>query len=133
MARYAEKKEKVLEETKKQIDSLCSEIAGIEQRLNDTLDVRINKEFGQWVQNFLLYAAAHEDDRSLQNLRDSLIVLLANMHIQVYDEVQLNEKGKPDVPKQGYLIDSRKGDEYTRVVKPAVYSDKSILVRGEIQ
>ncbi|HHW00202.1 MAG TPA: hypothetical protein GXX36_11670 [Clostridiaceae bacterium] len=129
----SQKKQELSEQVQKKIDSLCIEIAELEHRLEDIHDVALDKAFGRWVQNFLMYAKCHQEDRKLQNLRDDLINHLANMHIHVYDEVYLNDDGLPDVPIQDFLFDGREGDEYTQVTRPAVYSDKSILARGEIK
>lgn len=126
------KKEELRSDAKRRIDALCVEIAEYEKKVKDVHDIAVDKAFGEWVQNFLIYADAHPDDRKLQLLRDELINRLASMRIRVYDELRLNDEGKPDVPIQDYLIDSRKSDDYERVTRPAVYSNRAILARGEV-
>lgn len=128
------KKQALVDESQRKINALCSEVSAYEMKMNEKHDIALDKAFGEWVQNFLIYADSHPDDRKLGLMRDELITRLARMKIHVYDEVKLREDGKPDVPIQDYLIDSREREEdnYEKVIRPAVYSDQSILARGEI-
>lgn len=128
-----EKKRAMLESAMEKIGALSSEISGYEQKMQSRHDIAIDTGFGEWVQQFLLYADGRPDDRKLQRMRDELVAKLRRMKIHVYDEVRLGESGKPDVPVQDYLIDSREGAAYTRVTVPAVYSDRAVLARGEIE
>ena len=127
-----EKKQALEADAKRKIDSLCAEIAEYEKKVSETHDIAVDKAFGEWAQSFLMYADSHPEDRKLQLMRDELVNRLARMRIHVYDEVTLNEEGKPDVPIQDYLIDSRESEQYKKVLRPAIYSDRSILARGEI-
>lgn len=126
------KKQDLEKKVQKKINSLCLEIAEYETKANEKHDIAVDKAFGEWVQNFLVYADSNPDNRKLQLMRDELINRLARMKIHVYDEVVLDENGRPDIPIQDYLIDSREGEDYQKVLRPAVYSDRSILARGEI-
>ncbi len=129
-----EKKQELLSTSVLNLDTICAELSAYEKRMADRHDIERDKNFGEWIQKFLMYAANNEQDRKLQNMRDELISHLALMKIHVYDEVQLREDGKPDIPIQDYLYDKRVGkdDEYSKVSRPAVYSDRAILARGEI-
>lgn len=115
------------------IEHLCKEISDYENKIQDIHDVAVDKQFGEWIQRYFVYASGHTDDMQLQNLKYELINCLANMKIRVYDELLLNEKGEPDVPIADYIIDNRTSDSYEQIKKPAVYSNKMILARGEIQ
>lgn len=129
--------EAVLEERKKELleraEKINRKLAEHEQNVRNVHDIALDRGFGEWVQKFLVYAEKQEDNRRLQQLKDGLLDRLASMNLHVYDEVSLDENGKPDVPIQDYLIDSRMGEAYTKVVKPAIYSDRDILARGEIE
>lgn len=98
----------------------------------DGYDITIDTKFGEWAQRFLMLANKSED-RAIARLGDELVTRLATMKIKVYDEPILNSEGKPDVPFFDYLIDESNGEEYTEVVKPVIYSDRSLLARGEIR
>lgn len=128
----ANSRDKQLAQAKKEIDRLCESVAAYEKRNDERFDIGLDREFGDWVQRFLVYTEARPDDLKLQLLRDQLIVRLSRMKIRVYDEVVLNAEGKPDVPYPDYLIDSRTGENYEKVTRPVVYSDRSLLARGEI-
>lgn len=128
------RKQKLLTDSNKKLQKVCSEISAYEEKNNKKHDIEIDKEFGEWVQQFLMYTEDNQDDRKLQNIRNVLIHCLSSMNIHVYDEVQLREDGKPDVPIQDYLYDKRENHEaeYKEVSRPAVYSDCALLARGEI-
>lgn len=128
------KKQELLAEANSKLEKICSEISAYEEKNNSKADVEINQEFGEWVQKFLLFADSNPDDRKLQNIRSALISCLASMNISVYDEVQLRDDGTPDVPIQDYLYDKRENSEtdYKKVTRPAVYSKRALLARGEI-
>lgn len=127
-----QKKQDLKDAAQGKIDLLCSEIVEYETKMNDRHDIAVDKTFGEWVQGFLMYADSRPDDRRLQLMRDELINRLARMKIHVYDEIVLDKDGRPNVPIQDYLIDSREGEGYEKLLKPAVYSDRSLLARGEI-
>ena len=124
--------EKFLEEFYREIEKLSQEISDFENAANAKHDIAQDRRFGDWVQRFLIFADKHPEDRAIQKLRDNLIEVLATMRIYVYDSVELKEDGTPDVPRADYLIDNSKDKKYTRVSRPAVYSDKLSLARGEI-
>lgn len=133
-------KVKVNEERRKQFmadstaeaDRLCQEISAYEKRMSSRYDVSVDRAFGEWIQSFLLYADKNPEDRKLQRLKDMLMDRLAIMGVHVYDEVLLNQEGCPDVPYPDYLIDRSAGGSYEAVDKPAVYTDRALLARGEI-
>ena len=129
-----EKLNACLKEANREIEELCSSISRFEYDSNQKPDVSIDRNFGEWVQKFLVYVDSKPDDRKLQLLRDLLIDRLASLNINVYDEVIINDDGKPDVPFPDYLLDSRaEGQEqYEKVLRPAVFSSRSLLARGEI-
>ncbi|MBQ6160923.1 MAG: hypothetical protein IJK24_08245 [Oscillospiraceae bacterium] len=129
-----EKKRDVLAEANRRLEKICSEISVYEEKNASKADVEINQEFGKWVQKFLMYVDANSDDRKLYILRNSLLSCLAAMNIHVYDNVLIREDGMPDVPIQDYLYDKRENceEEYKTVSRPAVYSNRSLLARGEI-
>ncbi len=128
------KKEELLAEAINKLEGLCSEISAYEEKNSKKSDVEINQEFGEWVQKFLIYADTNKADRKLYNLRIALINCLSSMNIHVYDQVQLKEDGTPDVPIRDYLYDKRKNNEteYMEVSRPAIYSNRALLARGEI-
>lgn len=128
------KKNELIINANEKLEKICSEISAYEKKNNSRPDIEINKEFGEWVQQFLMYVENNQEDRKLQNLRNALINRLASMNIQVYDEIRLRADGKLDVPIQDYLYDKRENreDEYRVVSRPAVYSNRSLLARGEI-
>ena len=126
--------ENILKSANDKIRELENRLSGYsEPKENHAYDVATDRRLGGWVQQFLIYVSKNSDNRRLYNLADQLEDVLACMGIRVYDEVRLNEKGEPDVPIRDYLIDSRQGKEYMRVLRPAVYSDKAVLARGEIE
>ena len=122
----------LLERAKGDIDRLCADISLFEKRNKEKHDIQIDRNFGEWAQEFLMYADANPNDRQLQFLRDQFVARLAQMKIHVYDEVVLNSEGEPNTPHPDYLIDSREGESYEKVIRPAIYSDRSLLARGKI-
>lgn len=95
-------------------------------------DVTMDRRFGEWVQSFLM-RTRDTQDRAMARLHDSLLDRLDSMRIHVYEELTLNSSGEPDVPFEDYLIDAREGEEYHEVLRPAVYSDRSLLARGKVK
>ncbi len=128
-----EKLKNAKQESLKELERLERRVGCFEAKHNEMHDISMDRGFGEWAQQFLVYAAKNPQDRELQALMGSFMQRLSAMGLQVYDEVRLKEDGTPDVPIQHYLIDSRENGEYTEVVRPAVYSDKSLLARGEIR
>ena len=132
-----DKKEKFLAIARQEIEKLSEEISDFENAANARHDIAKDRKFGDWVQRFLIFADKHSEDRAIQKLRDNLVEVLATMRIYVYDNVKLQEEGTPDVYRddyfrEDYLIDNRTGKTYTRVSRPAVYSNETFLARGEI-
>lgn len=127
-----ERREQLMADTAAEVDRLCREISAYENRMSSRYDVSVDRAFGEWIQSFLLYADKSPEDRKLQRLRDILMDRLAIMGIHVYDEVSLNPQGCPDVPYPDYLIDRSESGNYEAVDKPAVYTDRALLARGEI-
>lgn len=121
------------QESMKELERLKLRVGSFEAKHDEMHDISIDRGFGEWAQQFLVYAAKKSGDNELQALMGRFMQRLSAMGLQVYDEVRLKEDGTPDVPIQHYLIDSKKGEEYTEVVRPAIYSDKSLLARGEIR
>ena len=128
----SEKKEERLRASLADANRICREMSDFEEKMMKRSDVEINREFGEWIQEFVVYANKHSDDRKIQMMKESLLDRLTEMRIHVYDTVVLNEEGQPDVPFADYLIDRSNGETYTAVRKPAVYSDRALLARGEI-
>lgn len=128
-----EELEAAKQESFKALEILKRKISGFETKVAGVHDIALDRRFGEWVQQFILYAAGRVDDQETQSLLGMLMPRLAAMGIQVYDDVRLNDDGMPDVPIQDYLTDSREGEMYTEVVRPAIYSDKGILAKGEIR
>lgn len=128
-----EKLEVAKQESFKALENLERRVSGFEAKAADVHDIALDRRFGEWIQQFMVYAAKRPDDQDAQSLLGMLMPRLAAMGIQVYDDVRLNDDGMPDVPIQDYLVDSRKGEEYTEVVRPAIYSDKGVLAKGEIR
>ena len=128
-----QKKTEMLNESLADVKMLCQEISEFEEEMKQRHDVSVNREFGEWVQNFFMYAKNHPDDRKLQLMKEALMDRLAEMKIYVYDEVVLDEDGHPAIPNSDYLIDRNDGAPYKFVNKPAVYSDRALLARGEIE
>ena len=129
--------EKFLEEFYREIEKLSEEISAFENAANARHDIAKDRKFGDWIQRFLIFVDKHSEDRAIQKLRDNLVEVLATMRIYVYDNVKLQEEGTPDVYRddyfhEDYLIDNRTGKTYTRVSRPAVYSNETFLARGEI-
>lgn len=129
-----DRKQEILAEANRKLEKVCSEISVYEEKNNSKHDVELNQEFGEWVQKFLMYVDNNQDDRKLYNLRNALINCLASMNIHVYDEVLLRDDGMPDVPIQEYLYDKREDRtaEFKEITRPAVYSNRALLARGEI-
>lgn len=128
-----EKLKKAKQESLKELERLKLRVGSFEAKHNEMHDMSMDRGFGEWAQEFLVYAAKNPEDFALQALMGRFMQRLSAMGLQVYDEVRLKEDGTPDVPIQHYLIDSKEGAEYTEVVRPAIYSDKSLLARGEIR
>lgn len=128
-----EKLKNAKQESLKELEQLKLQVGNFEAKHNEMHDISMDRGFGEWAQQFLVYAAKNPEDNELQALMGMFMQRLSAMGLQVYDEVRLKEDGTPDVPIQHYLIDSKKGEEYTEVVRPAIYSDKSLLARGEIR
>lgn len=128
-----EKLKNAKQESLKKLERLKLRVGNFEAKHNEMHDISLDRGFGEWAQQFLVYAAKNPEDYELQALMGRFMQRLSAMGLQVYDEVRLKEDGTPDVPIQHYLIDSKKGEEYTEVVRPAIYSDKSLLARGEIR
>lgn len=120
-------------ESFKALENLERRVSSFESKAADVHDITLDRRFGEWIQQFMLYADRRPDDQDVQSLLGMLMPRLAAMGIEVYDDVRLNDDGMPDVPIQDYLFDNRKGEEYTEVVRPAIYSDKGILAKGEIR
>lgn len=115
------------------LEALAQSINAYEKASSEIVDVGVDRGFGEWVQQFLMYCEKNGDDPQLQMLRNVLISRLACMKIKVFDALELNEEGKPDVPLQDYLMDRRQTEAYSEVTVPAVYSDKALLARGEVR
>ncbi len=128
-----EKLKNAKQESLKELERLKRRVGSFETKHNEMHDIAMDRGFGEWAQQFLVYAAKNPEDRELQALMGSFMQRLSAMGLQVYDEVRLKEDGTPDIPIQHYLIDSKENGEYTEVVRPAIYSDKSLLARGEIR
>ena len=120
-----------LAEVRAEILKLGLDISDFETDAKSKHDICLNQSFGEWAQNFIVHADASNDKR-LQRIRDAFVGQLEMMGIEVYDELILDSTGKPAVPFQDYLIDGRQGDEYTKVERPAIYSDRQILARGKV-
>jgi len=126
------KKKALIQESLNNLAKLYTEIASYEDKISKMHDISLDRSFGEWIQNFIMYVKRNPEDRKLQRMKDELIDRLEDMRIHVYDEVVLNDAGMPDVPIRDYLLDNHKGSTYEKVVRPAVYSDKALLARGVI-
>lgn len=124
-------KAKFLAEVREEILKLGLDISDFEANTKSKHDIGLNQSFGEWAQRFIMYADASVD-KKLQRIRDTFVSQLEMMGIKVYDELILDSKGKPAVPYQSYLIDGRQDKEYTKVERPAIYSDRQILARGKV-
>ena len=123
----------ILDEARQSSAQLCQQISDFEDTARARHDIALDRKFGEWAQRLLIHCDKHPDDRNLQRLRNELIAVLAGMRIHVYDCVVLKEDGTPDVPLPDYLIDNSPDRKtYTRVSRPAIYSDETVLARGEI-
>lgn len=120
-------------EANRKIAQLGRSIDGYEKKYSQMTDVGTDQGFGAWIQQFWIYCDKHPEDQYLGMLRNTLRSRLACMGISVYDTPELNDAGKPDVPYQDYLMDSRQAEDYTEVPVPAVYSKKALLAKGEIK
>jgi len=128
-----EKLQAARNEAARKLELLTKSINEYEKASSEIMDIGVDRGFGEWVQQFLLYCEKNGDDPQLQMLRNVLISRLACMKIKVFDQLELNEEGKPDVPLQDYLMDRRQTEAYSEVTVPAVYSDKALLARGEVR
>ena len=123
--------EQIRQKVSRLVNKLMNFVEKHEHDISEGYDVTLDRVFGKWVQRFLVYADSTEDRRLLR-LRDDLVTLLGSMKIQVYDQLELDEEGKPAVPHTDYLLDNRSGEEYHEVKIPAIYSSRSLLAQGEI-
>lgn len=120
------------DESKKKLQRLLNYIVSYEEDNAEGYDVTTDRKFGEWLQKFLIYSS-QSDDRKIGRMQDELITRLAAMKIMVYDEPVLDENGLPDIPHLDYLIDRRTDETYHEVTKPAIYTRKGLLARGEIK
>lgn len=122
-----------LSEVRDEILKLGLDISDFETKAKSKNDIGLNQNFGEWAQRFIMYAHASPDKR-LQRICDAFINQLETMDITVYDELILNSEGKPDVPSpfRDYLFDARQGQEFTKVERPAIYSDRQVLAKGKV-
>lgn len=120
-----------LSEVRDEVLKVGLDISDFETAMNSKHDICLNQSFGEWAQNFIVHADASNDKR-LKRIRDAFVGQLEMMGIKVYDELIFDNTGKPAVPFQDYLIDGRQGEEYTKVERPAIYSDRQILARGKV-
>lgn len=122
-----------LSEIRDEVLKLGLDISDFETKAKSKNDIGLNQNFGEWAQRFIMYAHASPDKR-LQRICDAFINQLETMDITVYDELILNSEGKPDVPSpfRDYLFDARQGQEFTKVERPAIYSDRQVLAKGKV-
>lgn len=122
-----------LSEVRNEILKLGLDIYDFRENPPSAPDINLNRNFGEWAQRFIMYADASADKR-LQRIRDAFVNQLEMMGITVYDELILNSEGTPDVPSpfRDYLFDARQGKDFTKVERPAIYSDEQILARGTV-
>lgn len=121
----------VRENSYKELRSLLNYVASYEADVAEGYDITTDRQFGEWLQKFLIFAAQSED-RKIGRMYDDLITKLAAMKITVYDELVLNDNGEPDIPCLEYFVDKREDGAYHKVTKPAIYTKRGILARGEI-
>ena len=122
----------LLDNAVRDVMELCEAVADYERKNNEKADIEIDRNFGEWVQDFLVYADNNPDDEELQVIKKQLIHRLTMLNIHVYSELDLDDSGKPNLPYPDYVIDRHIGENYKKVVRPAVFSKRSLLARGEI-
>ena len=115
-----------------EIDNLAQQISDFERAANSRPDIGLNQSFGEWAQHFIMYADANPGDRKLQRLRDDFVTQLLTMKITVYDELILKADGTPDTPLEGYVLYDPTIKIFTKVERPAIYSERQLLARGKI-
>lgn len=122
-----------LSEIRDEVLKLGLDISDFEAKGKSKNAIDLNQNFGEWAQRFIMYAYASSDKR-LQRICDAFVNQLETMGITVYDELVLNSEGKPDVPSpfRDYLFDARQGKDFTKVERPAIYSDRQVLAKGKV-
>ena len=132
-----EAESKFLLEIRPEIETLVknlSAVPNVEIVRNLQPDDLFRQSFGEWAQRFIIYADSQPDNRKIQRMRDDFIAELQLMGVIVYDELDLDAEGKPNVPRpvEDYLIFDPTIQNFTKLERPAIYSDNRIFVRGKI-
>ncbi len=125
--------EDALRMSEEMLGAYAEYLRGIEQDAKLGHDASKDRFFGEWIQKFVSYTLRHEDNRSIQLLRDEFVEMLDSMGITVYYELEKNEAGGIILPDEEYYVDERSGEEFIRVKKPIVYSRRQLLARGTIR
>ena len=128
----AEQRRQAMERSLEELERILNYVDQREAERDKGYDITMDRRFGEWVQAFLTRTRGC-DDRTMARLRDGLLDRLADMKIHVYDELILDESGRPEVPFADYLIDAREDESYHELVQPAVYSDRALLARGKLR
>lgn len=122
-----------LDESQKVFEELFAWLAKKEQNDRQGYDITRDRQFGQWVQKFVDHVNRHEDNPSLQALKQELTSKLEIMGITVYDQLEADGSGHLLLPDTDFFRDARLGEQYTAVTRAIVYSRRGLLARGEIR
>lgn len=98
----------------------------------EVYDIHGDRSFARWLQMFALYVRRHENS-NLEKLYSQLKDDLENMGIYIYDELDIDENGQIRLPDEDGFMDLRTGEEWTEVKLPIVYTEKRILMHGQIK